>query len=264
MINKKITVVTVCYNAADRIEQTIISVLNQTYDNIEYIIIDGGSTDGTVDTIRRYSNRITYWVSEKDGGIYDAMNKGISIATGQYINFMNAGDTFYSSETLKILAGRIDNNAIIIYGDCNVKFRGSVVHKKPLKIDYLNTKLPFCHQSMLVDVSFHKKHLYSTKLKIASDYKFVYDAYYKNNVKLQYIPITVSTFDSTDGVSSHNFITSMNEKFEIWGIENNFIYKFPWYFATLRMYLSLYVRRYIPTRATVFIRKFTDSLRSHQ
>ena len=107
----KISVVTVCYNAADTIERTMLSVLNQTYHDIEYIIIDGGSTDGTVDIIRKYADKIAYWVSEPDKGIYDAMNKGIKVATGEWINFMNAGDYYYSNEVLKNVF------AISRYGD---------------------------------------------------------------------------------------------------------------------------------------------------
>ena len=89
-----ITIITVAYNAVKDIENTILSVLNQTYPNIEYIIIDGGSTDGTLDIIKKYEDKISYWVSEPDKGIYDAMNKGTLKATGVWLNFMNAGDTF--------------------------------------------------------------------------------------------------------------------------------------------------------------------------
>jgi glycosyltransferase involved in cell wall biosynthesis len=88
----KISVITICYNAVDLIEKTILSVLHQSYDNIEYIIIDGNSTDGTVDIIQKYANQLAYWISEPDGGIFDAMNKGLDHATGEWVNFMNAGD----------------------------------------------------------------------------------------------------------------------------------------------------------------------------
>ena len=97
----KISVVTVCYNSVDSIEETMLSVLNQTYSDVEYIIIDGGSTDGTVDIIKKYADRLVYWVSEPDKGIYDAMNKGIAAATGDYINFMNSGDRFASTNVIE-------------------------------------------------------------------------------------------------------------------------------------------------------------------
>ena len=96
----KVTIVTVCYNAVAEIERTILSVINQTYRNVEYIIIDGGSTDGTVEIIKKYRAQIAYFVSEPDSGVYDAMNKAVKIATGEWINFMNAGDIFNSTTVL--------------------------------------------------------------------------------------------------------------------------------------------------------------------
>ncbi len=98
--NPLVTIVTVSYNVVSTIERTILSVVNQTYSNIEYIIIDGGSTDGTVDIIKKYMDKIAYWVSEPDKGIYDAMNKGILMAKGQWINFMNSGDYLYSNDVI--------------------------------------------------------------------------------------------------------------------------------------------------------------------
>ena len=88
-----ISIITVSYNSKNVIEETILSVINQTYEKIEYIIIDGGSTDGTIDIIKKYENQITHWISEPDFGIYDAMNKGIGLANGNWVNFMNCGDT---------------------------------------------------------------------------------------------------------------------------------------------------------------------------
>ena len=89
-----VTVITIAYNCAAFIEETILSVLNQTYSNVEYIVIDGGSTDGTLDVIRKYDHAIDYWISEPDRGIYDALNKGVRASTGQWLNCMNVKDAF--------------------------------------------------------------------------------------------------------------------------------------------------------------------------
>jgi glycosyltransferase involved in cell wall biosynthesis len=97
-----ISIITVVYNGASTLEQTILSVINQTYKNIEYIIIDGGSTDGTIDIIRKYEDKLAYWVSEQDKGIYDAMNKGIEKATGELIGIINSDD-WYELKTVELV-----------------------------------------------------------------------------------------------------------------------------------------------------------------
>lgn len=270
----KISVVTVCYNAVKTIEETILSVVDQTYDNVEYIIIDGCSTDGTIDIIKKYAqggseygkhhHSITYWISEPDKGIYDAMNKGIAVATGDYINFMNAGDTFVDDNTLMYFVRNIKSDSIISYGDFLSMYRGEKFLKKPLTFDYLKTKLPFCHQSTLIRLDYHKSHHYSLDYSICADYDFIYNAYFRDSVTFQYIPIPVSIFDTTDGKSSRNYFIAIREKFRVWGIDNDKIKQIPWYFGTMRQYISHSIRSILPETITIKIRKYLDSRRNHQ
>ncbi len=174
MENSKISVITVCYNAADTLEKTIQSVLGQTYPNIEYIIIDGGSTDGSVDIIRKYADRIAYWVSEPDGGIYEAMNKGIKVATGDYINFMNAGDIFYDSNVLLNISPVIDDGLDIVSGialldESNKCWKPFEEKKLCLMYFYLQG---LCHQATFIKRILFNNCLYDEKLRIVSDSKF--------------------------------------------------------------------------------------------
>ena len=117
------SIITITYNAVRLVEQTLLNVLSQSYPNIEYIVIDGGSTDGTADIIRRYESGLAYWVSEPDKGIYDAMNKGLQKATGDYVWFINAGDTLCSSDTVQSVVSRLQKRKAlpdIIYGETNI------------------------------------------------------------------------------------------------------------------------------------------------
>jgi glycosyltransferase involved in cell wall biosynthesis len=105
MINMPlISIITVSYNNQDGLEQTIQSIINQTYKNIEYIIIDGGSTDGTVEIIKKYEDNIEFWTSESDNGIFDAMNKGLSHAHGEWVHYLNSSDVYFSHTTLENFA----------------------------------------------------------------------------------------------------------------------------------------------------------------
>jgi len=171
----KVSIVTVVYNAKEDLEKTIESVLEQDYSKIEYIIIDGGSSDGTLDIIKKYQNRINYWISEKDNGIYDAMNKGIKFASGAYINFLNAGDLYSSLTVVSNISSKIrEKNCKIIYG--NVVYNrkdGSLFiddksRKKSSNIYEIN------HQSCFYSLNLHKQYgLYSLDYKISSDFLFL-------------------------------------------------------------------------------------------
>ncbi len=165
--NQKISVITVCYNAVDSIEETIKSVINQTYDNIEYIIIDGGSTDGTIDIIKRYSSHINYWISERDNGIYDAMNKGIAIASGSYMYFLNAGDTFYNEFVVDKLF-KDKNSLCVVYGNV-IRSNNRVIYGgkfSRFRLSYEN----ICHQSIFYPAKVLKNFQFDTTFKILSDW----------------------------------------------------------------------------------------------
>ena len=162
----KVSVITVCYNALQGIENTILSVKSQAYEDVEYIIIDGGSTDGTIDIIRKYSNCIDFFVSEPDGGIYDAMNKGIRAATGEWIIFLNAGDVFASNDSIKDPLS-IDTKGIdVIYGD-SIEVTKELSHIVPASDDVarMNYEPIFRHGSSLVRASIQKQHEFDINKK---------------------------------------------------------------------------------------------------
>ncbi|MFC5539808.1 glycosyltransferase family 2 protein [Rhodocytophaga aerolata] len=155
-----ISIITVTYNAAKVLESTIQSIIKQTFTHYEYIIIDGGSTDGTVDIIRKYANHISYWVSEPDKGLYDAMNKGMQAARGEYIWFMNAGDEIYDQHTLAHLFASAQQDADIYYGDALFFTQAGEVtglrsevtpHKLPNTLTWksLQHGMVVCHQSFI-------------------------------------------------------------------------------------------------------------------
>jgi len=162
----RITVVTVCLNAAASIEATLRSVLAQDYPNLEYIVVDGGSTDGTVGLIRRYSERIAAFVSEPDQGVYDAMNKGIGLAGGEYLLFLNAGDVLAAKDVLSRAAAA---DADVLYGDFAYS-EGPRKGRVPADID----KGVFNHQSILYRRSLHETfgRYISVKSLTAADYLF--------------------------------------------------------------------------------------------
>lgn len=152
----KISIITIVFNNVRDIEYTITSVLKQTYKNIEYIIIDGASNDGTLDVIKKYKENIDIIISEKDKGIYDAMNKGLAQATGDYVLFLNSGDELYDEQTIQTIVEK-GNNADIIYGetklvDENREIVGNRRHKAPLQFGWKSFRygMNICHQAIYV------------------------------------------------------------------------------------------------------------------
>lgn len=154
------SIITITYNASRWLEPTILNVLSQSYPDIEYIIIDGASTDGTVDIIKRYESGISSWISEPDKGLYDAMNKGLERATGDYVWFMNAGDTIYTSDTVQQIVSLLQSRKRlpdIIYGETKVvgeqgKPIGMRRLKAPEKLSWKSFRMGMLvsHQSFIV------------------------------------------------------------------------------------------------------------------
>ncbi len=211
----KISVVTVCYNAVDTIEETMLSVLNQTYTNVEYIIIDGGSTDGTVDIIKKYADRLAYWVSEPDRGIYDAMNKGIAAATGDYINFMNSGDKFVDNDTIKNAVNIFPNNIDIIFGDSIEKDNQNNIFFKKCSAnpDDLKNGPTYRHGASFVRSSIHKSHLFDLlkecQFGFGLDYNNIWTLY-QEGYKFQKIELPILIYEkegiSCNAAKSHKYI----------------------------------------------------------
>ena len=208
----KFSIITVCYNDKEGLQKTIKSVVKQSSVNYEYIIIDGGSTDGSVDVIKKFSSKINYWISEPDKGVYSAMNKGINVAKGEYTIFMNAGDTFYSNNILE----KVDNlnlHCDLAVGNASMTRAGkecSVV-SPPQEIT-----LGFwiyhsvIHQAAFMRTSMLKEKMYDETFEIVSDWKYMLEEYITREYNYQPIPFIICCFDTT-GISSDK-IKRMNER----------------------------------------------------
>lgn len=194
-----ISVVTVTYNAATALSTTAESVLHQSYSDIEYIIVDGGSTDGTIDIIKSmaHDTRVRY-VSEKDNGIFDAMNKGTHMAQGEWIIFMNAGDTFANHDVIRdVFQDRQYSEVDIIYGD--VIKEGKVKQAEP---PHNSHRMFFCHQSCFTRRTCLMRFPFDINHRMSADIKFVKQAYLAG-CKFQQLNMPIAIFDTT-GVSNVN------------------------------------------------------------
>lgn len=208
-----ISIVTVVYNDKEALQETIESVIAQDYLNVEYIVIDGGSTDGTKDLLEKYDEHITYWISEPDRGIYDAMNKGAKLAKGTWVNFLNAGDTFYNSGILQCVAENIDHNADLVYGNTYFDNGVSKELKKAEEPNKLWMALNFNHNALFAKRDLLLEHPFCDEYKIVADSEFVIWSYAQQK-RFQHIDIVINNY-KCGGFSDVNSIMRTVERWKL-------------------------------------------------
>ncbi|MDR1561563.1 MAG: glycosyltransferase [Dysgonamonadaceae bacterium] len=211
-----ITIITVVYNDKFNLEKTLLSVIGQSYENIEYIVIDGGSTDGSPDLIKKYAAHLASWISEKDAGIYNAMNKGIGMASGEWVCFLNSGDVFVDSEVVgKVVASihPFPEKPDIVYGNILVqKPDGTLkeaVAKEPCNIH----RMYFCHQSAFVRLPLLQKWNFDEKHPMSADLKFFKQCYYDKRI-FRHLNFPVVIYDKS-GISNTERICGLYDNIAV-------------------------------------------------
>jgi glycosyltransferase involved in cell wall biosynthesis len=254
MINNKImkiSIITPSFNSAKTIEKTILSVLNQTYNNIEYIIIDGGSTDGTFDIIKKYQDRLAYWVSEPDKGISDAFNKGLAVASGDYINFQGADDYLLENNVVELMMKDVDaEKDMLVCGkirriddsvDEGVVFEtpGSFSGKQSL---LFRMSLP--HQALFTNKKFFAEYgVFAIDNRFCMDYELLLRAY-NNFPKVIMKDVLVSAWRA-GGVGKGKTIEIFREYFEIKNknrVAPFFVLKLIYYWDVLKYFIKIIIK----------------------
>lgn len=237
MENDKITIITVCYNSVNEIENTIQSVISQDYDNVEYLVVDGKSTDGTLEIIRKYSKGISNWLSEKDKGVFDAMNKAIDMATGEWLLFMNAGDSFAESDIISSFFNGVkyDDGVGVVFGDAFfLQPDNSLSYYKATPFTKRESgirDMGICHQAIFTRTSLARRFKFDFSYKYASDYNMMMNIF-KSGYTFSYNAIPVCIYN-LDGISSNNKLSQFKEVARICGVSTHTLPYFQGYLKTV-------------------------------
>jgi glycosyltransferase involved in cell wall biosynthesis len=258
----KLSVITICFNEKDTISQTIESVLNQSFTDYEYIIIDGNSNDGTYDIIRGYFNHFKKIVSEPDNGIFDAMNKALDFAEGDYIFFLNAGDILVNKNVFENIFSK-SNSEDIIYGDVIFKYASGIMMRRKSPrilspqyffVDSLNHQTTFMNRKLMTEIGH-----FDTSLKITADYDVILNAVFDKKCSTCYVSLPVTYFNLSGISSNPEFFMLQNKerliclkryfsekeikKMEKWRILNDLIHKKTRY--SYFLFLSIISKRFL-------------------
>ncbi len=210
------SIVTIVYNRADEIELTLKSVQQQSCRDYEYLVIDGNSNDGTREILERYRSDIDTLISEPDKGIYDAMNKGLQHASGQYILFLNAGDRFADVEVLSDVQRQLQKTPCdALYGDHIIQYPdGSRLHQQaPDNLDNLYKRMQFSHQALFLDTGQARLIGFDTRYRIAADYNMIFQAYLKG-LRFEHFKRPICLFEP-GGASDQKRVLAVWERFII-------------------------------------------------
>ena len=214
------SIITVCFNEAARIALTCESVVNQTFQEFDWIVLDGGSTDGTRDILKQYAHRMNSFVSEPDRGIYHAMNKGIAQARGTYLLFLNGGDYLYQPDVLASVSTSLTSRAKdLYYGDIFFERRD---HWKRVSIELTNPYELFIRRTLPHQAMFIKRELferygyYDESFPIAADLDFLLRVFVSSSSRkehtIEHLPVLISVYDSMHGASARDLPTTRTEK----------------------------------------------------
>jgi glycosyltransferase involved in cell wall biosynthesis len=210
-----ISVITVVFNRKEDLRDTINNIQQQSFKDFEFIVVDGGSNDGTLDVIKENSKAISDWVSEPDKGIYDAMNKGVSRAKGDWVIFMNAGDLFYDDNVLDFFSKKLLQcaDAAAVYGDAEI-VEGDKVHIQYQYNRHLDLTKSIIHQSMFIRRDFLKEHPYDLRYKVMADYDNLLSISAVSPHKCKHVDKIVCRYDKT-GISSKPLYTYFGEYYNV-------------------------------------------------
>lgn len=200
----KLSIITINYNNLNGLEKTIKSVLSQSFQDYEWIIIDGGSTDDSKELIANHQNKISYWISEPDKGIYNAMNKGIEKATGEYCQFLNSGDYYIDSDVLQKVFSNKELKDVNYGNQWCIDDKGAIIEKRSypdlMSLTFL-FRSPLGHQASFIKTEIVKEHLYKENYNISADRAFFLELYCAG-CQFYHIPLPIVYFD-TEGIGSN-------------------------------------------------------------
>ena len=243
----KFSIIVVSLNTKDKLENTIRSIIKQSSKNYEIIVVDGKSDDKTIDIISKYKKYLKKIIIKKDRGIYFAMNRGIKLASNNWLIFLNSGDTFYSIHTLKKVSSYLRKNKAVdvLVGNSKIIKQNIMYIKKFKKLSSDSLVSCFSHQSCIIRTSLHKKNLFQTKYKIASDFNFFKQVFIKK-AEFFYINETISV-NEAEGLSDKKRFLALREFKNINKLNESINFKFiKYFFLNLYFVINYFLKLFIP------------------